>query len=74
MTYSLSVTGVNAKHTVFVPKTITIQDAQAIPGGMALAQQQGAVFLCQKADGSQAYYRFDEMRSTPANPILVPVK
>ncbi len=72
MSYSLSVTGLNANHR-FTVANLTLSDTNALPGGQQLAMAQGTAFLCQRPDGSQAYYRLDAERSTPATPVLIKV-
>ncbi len=72
MTYSLSITGMNANHQSTVAN-LTLSDTNALPGGQQLAMAQGAYFLCKRPDGSQAYYRLDAERSTPALPVLIRV-
>ena len=72
MTYSLSITGLNANHR-FTVENLTLSDSNAMPGGMQLAMAQGTSFLCQRPDGSQAFYRLDAERSTPSVPVLIRV-
>ena len=70
MTYSLSVTGVNANQNGTV-KLLTLSDAQGTSGGQQAAMAQGTYFLCKNPDGSQSFYRLDAERSTPSNPVLI---
>lgn len=70
MTYSLGVKGARADALPFAPETLTIDDAQALTGGMQRAMQLGTPFLCKRPDGSQGYFTFDAERSTPDAPIL----
>jgi hypothetical protein len=72
MTYSLSVTGLNA-NSAQAAKPLTLSDDQGRIGGQQLAMAQGTYFLCKNPDGSQSYYRLDSHRSTPANPVLIAV-
>ena len=73
MTYSLSVTGVNANQSGTV-ELVTLSDAQAItPGAMQQAMAQKTYFLCKNPDGSQSYYHLDAARSTPTVPVLIPL-
>ena len=71
-TYSLSITGATAPN-VFAPVTVKLSDDNARTGSQQSNAATGAQFLCKNLDGSQSYYRLDAERSTPANPILVPV-
>ena len=70
MTYSLSITGVNANQSGTV-KLVTLSDANARAGGQQLAMAQGTYFLCKNPDGSSTYYRLDAERSTPSIPVLI---
>ena len=71
MTYSLSITGVNANQRGSV-ELLTLSDTQAITtGAMQQAMAQGTYFLCKNPDGSQSYYRLDAERSTPTVPVLI---
>ena len=70
MTYSLSVTGVNANQNGTL-KVLTLADANATAGAQQLAMAQGTYFLCKNPDGSSSYYRLDAERSTPSNPVLI---
>ena len=70
MTYSLSITGLNANQSGTI-KLVTLGDANAQAGSQQLAMAQGTFFLCKNPDGSQSYYRLDAERSTPANPVLI---
>ena len=70
MTYSLSITGLNANQSGTV-KLLTLSDTNATAGGQQLAMAQGAFFLCKNPDGSQSYYRLDAARSTPSAPVLI---
>ena len=68
-TYSQSISGLN--QTLFEPKVLTINDAQATTGAQTLAMQQGLWFLAKKPDGSQGYFVIDAERSLPGQtPIL----
>jgi hypothetical protein len=71
-TYSQSVFGIYAG-SPFTAKSIEINDAQAIAGAQANAMQTGTAFLCKRPDGSVGYFTLDSQRSTPANPVLIPV-
>lgn len=73
MSYSLAITGMSANQTDSVSELLTLSDAQATPGGMANAMQNGTQFLCKGPDGSQAFYRLDAERSTPSVPVLIAV-
>ena len=71
-TYSQSVSGLN--QTLFEPKILTINDAQATTGAQQAAMATGNSFLCKNPDGSQSRYRFDAERSVPGYPpVLVAV-
>ncbi len=73
MTYSLSITGVDADQRGTV-ELLTLSDAQAITtGAMQQAMAQNTYFLCKNPDGSQSYYRLDAERSTPTVPVLISV-
>jgi hypothetical protein len=71
-TYSLAVTGV-LSHQPFATAQVTISDENARTGSMIQNVRLGTQFLCRRLDGSEAYYRFDAERSTPANPVLIRV-
>ncbi len=74
MTYSLSVTGLNANHVGSTLENLTLSDAQGITTqSMQQAMAQNTYFLCKRPDGSQAYYRLDAERSTPSVPVLIKV-
>ncbi len=71
-TYSQSLAGLN--QTLFEPKNLVVNDAQAPVGAQTLAMQNGLSFLCRNPDGSQSLYTFDAERSIPGQPpILRPV-
>lgn len=70
MTYSLGTKGV-VGHQLFATKTVTLADDHAATGAQTKDMQTGAVFLCQRPDGSQGYYIHDPYRSTPGNPVLI---
>lgn len=72
MTYSLSVTGLNANHK-FTVTTLTLSDANALAGGQQMAMSQGTQFLCKGPDGGERLYRLDAERSTPSVPVLIRV-
>jgi hypothetical protein len=69
-TYSLAVLGTGA-HNPFQPELLTISDPNAQLGSQASAMQTGLSFLCKRQDGSEALYRLDAERSTPALPVLI---
>ena len=72
MTYSLSVTGVDATQRGTLA-LLTLADANARSGAQQLAMAQGTQFLCKGPDGAERIYRLDAERSTPSVPILVRV-
>ena len=73
MTYSLSITGVDADQRGTI-ELVTMSDTQAITtSAMQQAMAQNTYILCKNPDGSQSYYRLDAERSTPTVPVLVAV-
>lgn len=72
-TYSQSIAGLN--QTLFEPKLLTLNDAQATTGAQQLAMSDGVQFLAKNPDGSQTMYTIDAERSIPGQPpILLAVK
>ena len=75
MTYSLSLTGAPSGYLPTPAKVLTVDDSvgrklDSTLNGQNLAMSDGTQFLCQKSDGSQAWYTFDAERSTPGNLVL----
>ena len=68
-TYSQSVSGLN--QTLFEPKILTVNDAQAPVGAQQNAMQNGLWFLAKNADGSSSWYTFDAERSVPGYPPVL---
>ena len=71
-TYSLAIQGygdnntvVSAKPRLYLPDS-ACQRNETMQAAMAVGKQ----ILCQRPDGSQAWYTLDAERSTFANPIL----
>jgi hypothetical protein len=68
-TYSQSLAGLN--QTLFEPKVLTVNDAQAPVGAQQGAMSDGVTFLCKNPDGSKAWYTFDAERSLPGQPPIL---
>ena len=68
-TYSQSLMGLN--QTMFEPKILTVNDAQAPVGAQQLAMQQVLEFLALGPDGQQRLYHFDAERSIPGQPPIL---
>ncbi len=68
-TYSQSLAGLN--QTLFEPKNLVVNDAQAPVGAQQNAMQNGLAFLARNPDGSQSLYTFDAERSIPGQPPIL---
>jgi hypothetical protein len=68
-TYSQSLAGLN--QTLFEPKVLTVNDAQAPVGAQQGAMSDGVTFLAKNPDGSQSWYTFDAERSLPGQPPIL---
>lgn len=77
MTYSLSVTGYDARNPITTIETLKVPDtdasgnASATTGGLQHLAQTGNQVLCKGPDGGLHWYVLDPYRSTPANPVLL---
>lgn len=72
-TYSIGITGVHA-HNPTNAKSLTLPDSSARTGGELQAMASGKQLLCQRPDGSQAYFVLDASRSDPARNLFYLLK
>lgn len=76
MTYSQSIAGLNGG-SVYQPKSLTLSDTDQTGdnvgtiGGQQGNMSDGDLVLCKRADGSQAYYRIDPVRSIPGGSLVM---
>lgn len=74
-TYSQSVLGYNGKHATYPVQVTKVGDTGGgTPGLQASSMQTGLQILCQRPDGSKAWFTIDASRSIPGGPLyLLPV-
>jgi hypothetical protein len=71
-TYSLSVTAMDANNTRYTPATLKVGDSVcASAGDEQNAMRVGQQVLCKRADGSQAWYTLDPVRSVPGGSLVL---
>ena len=77
MTYSLSLTGINA-NTRYTPATLKVSDTDAagnridsVAAAQAGVMSRGNQVLCKNPDGSQSYYTIDPVRSIPGVSLVL---
>jgi len=68
-TYSLAATGRRAD-SPFALNNIKIGDSAGLAGSQQLAMSDNSQILCQRPDGSQAWFTIDAERSLPGAVVL----